>query len=103
MKQSKKTSAKFFSLLLVEHMADKLPYMTPEQKESLQYSALNNMSRNVYVKEEDEEFFKKIENTDKFINSIPDINQELPWDFISLNPGKEFLKNEYMRLVAFKH
>jgi len=38
-------------------------------------------------------------NTDKFIDSIPDINQELPWDFILLNPGKEFLKNEYMRLI----
>lgn len=38
-------------------------------------------------------------NTDKFIDSIPNINQELPWDFISLNPGKEFLKNEYMRLI----
>lgn len=63
----KKTSAKFFSLLLVEHLSDKLPYMTPEQKESLQYSALNNMSPNIFAKEEDEEFFKKIENIDKFV------------------------------------
>ena len=54
-----KTASKFFSLLLVEHMADKLPYMTPEQKQELQYAALNNMSTNIYAKQEDEEFFKK--------------------------------------------
>ena len=38
-------------------------------------------------------------DTDKFAEGNLDINQELPWDFISLNPGKEFLKNEYMRLL----
>lgn len=88
----KKTSAKFFSLLLVEHMADKLPNMTPEQKESLQYSALNNMSPNVYAKEEDEEFFKKIENTDKFIDC------ETPEDYI--NAFKEIADNPTSNLLG---
>ena len=38
-------------------------------------------------------------NTDKFAEGNLDINQELPWDFILLNPGKEFLKKEYERLI----
>ena len=38
-------------------------------------------------------------NTDKFAEGNLDINQELPWDFILLNPGKEFLKVEYERLM----
>lgn len=38
-------------------------------------------------------------DTDKFAEENLDINQELPWDFICLNPGKEFLKNEYFRLL----
>ncbi len=38
-------------------------------------------------------------NTDKFAEENLDINQELPWDFICLNPGKEFLKDEYLRLL----
>lgn len=88
----KKTAAKFFSLLLVEHMADKLPYMTPQQKESLQYSALNNMSPNIYAKEEDEEFFKKIENIDKFIGC------ERPEDFI--NAFKEMADNPTSNLLG---
>lgn len=28
------------------------------------------------------------------------INQELPWDFIEINPGREFLKSEYNRLIV---
>ena len=38
-------------------------------------------------------------DTDKFVEGVYDINQKLPWDFIVLNPGKEFLKNEYERLI----
>ena len=38
-------------------------------------------------------------DTDKFAEGNLNINQELPWDFICLNPGKEFLKNEYFRLL----
>lgn len=88
----KKTASKFFSLLLVEHMADKLPYMTPEQKEALQYSALNNMSRNIYTKEEDQEFFQKIENTENFIDC------ETPEDFI--NAFKELADNPTSNLMG---
>lgn len=40
-------------------------------------------------------------NIDKFTQAISDINQKLPWDFILLNPGKEFLKNEYERLINY--
>ena len=38
-------------------------------------------------------------DTDKFAEGNLNINQELPWNFICLNPGKEFLKNEYFRLL----
>lgn len=38
-------------------------------------------------------------DTAKFAEGNLDINQELPWDFIMLNPGKEFLKKEYERLM----
>ena len=38
-------------------------------------------------------------DTAKFAEGNLDINQELPWDFIMLNPGKEFLKKEYERLI----
>lgn len=38
-------------------------------------------------------------DTDYFAERNLDIEQKLPWDFILLNPGKEFLKNEYYRLI----
>jgi len=40
-------------------------------------------------------------DTDKFATNSFDINQELPWDFICINPGKEFLKNEYNSLINY--
>ncbi len=38
-------------------------------------------------------------DTDKFAEGSYNINQKLPWDFIIINPGKEFLKKEYERLI----
>lgn len=38
-------------------------------------------------------------DTDSFAEGNIDINQKLPWDFILLNPCKEFLQKEYMRLM----
>ena len=37
-------------------------------------------------------------DTDKFINGY-NLNDTLPWDFIENNPKKEFLMNEYNRLL----
>lgn len=38
-------------------------------------------------------------DTEKFAEGNIDINQKLPWDFIQINPYKEFLKQEYIRLL----
>lgn len=38
-------------------------------------------------------------DTDKFAEGNIDINQKLPWDFIKINPYKEFLQKEYLRLL----
>lgn len=38
-------------------------------------------------------------DTEKFAEGDIDINQKLPWDFIQINPYKEFLKQEYIRLL----
>ena len=39
---------------------------------------------------------------DKFTQEIPDTNQKLPWDLISIKPGREFLVNEYNRLIKMQ-
>ena len=43
---------------------------------------------------------KYLIDTDKFAEGFYDINQKLPWDFILINPGKEFLRDEYERLLV---
>lgn len=74
----KETSSKFFGLLLIEHLSDKVPNMTPQQKEKLQYAALNKMSPNIFAKEEDQELFDKImqDNPERFLEC------ETPEDYI---------------------
>ncbi len=39
-------------------------------------------------------------DTDYFACANWDFNQKLPWDFININPGKEFLIKENQRLIA---
>ena len=41
-------------------------------------------------------------NTDYFACEIWNFEQELPWDFIDVNPGKQFLKQENLRLKGLK-
>ena len=43
---------------------------------------------------------KYLIDTDKFAEGFYDINQKLPWDFILINPGREFLRDEYERLLV---
>lgn len=38
-------------------------------------------------------------DTDKFAEKNYDIYEKLPWDFIDINPGREFLRDEYLRLI----
>ena len=38
-------------------------------------------------------------DTDKLAEGNIDINEKLPWDFIQINPYKEFLQKEYIRLL----
>lgn len=45
---------------------------------------------------------KKLENSDYYAISEIDLDKNLPWDFIEVPPGKEFLKKEYKRLLAKK-
>ena len=39
-------------------------------------------------------------NTDYFANSNFDFTKSLPWDFIEIRPGKEFLISENKRLLG---
>ena len=41
-------------------------------------------------------------NTDYFACENWNFEQELPWDFIDVNPGKQFLKQENLRLKGLK-
>ncbi|MCI1273755.1 MAG: B12-binding domain-containing radical SAM protein [Clostridiaceae bacterium] len=40
-------------------------------------------------------------NADKFANSDIAFEKDLPWDFIDIKPGKEFLINENKRLLSY--
>lgn len=41
------------------------------------------------------------DNSDFYAVREYDLNEPLPWDFIEVCPGKEFLKQEYKRLLTF--
>ncbi len=41
-------------------------------------------------------------NPDKFAIASRDFDEIFPWDFIELNPNKEFLQKEYDRLISIK-
>jgi len=92
----KETSSKFFGLLLIEHLADKIPNMTPLQKESLQYAALNKMSPNIFAKENDQELFDKImqENPDKFLECETPEDYILAFNEIADNPESHLFGEE---------
>ena len=42
-------------------------------------------------------------NTDYYAYTNFDLNTQLPWDFIEINPGTEFLKQEHLRLLKQEH
>lgn len=42
---------------------------------------------------------KSLPDSDFYAQRAVDLSEELPWDFIEVTPGKEFLKNEYARLL----
>lgn len=42
---------------------------------------------------------KNLPYSDFYAQQEYDLNQSLPWDFIDVSPGKEFLKKEYKRLL----
>lgn len=94
--QISKTASKFFSLLLIEHLADKLPTMTREQKESLQFSALNNKSINMFAEKEDEVLFNKImeENPDRFLNCNTPEDYIIAFNQIVDNPESHIFGEE---------
>lgn len=39
-------------------------------------------------------------DTDKYVLKAIDIEKELPWNVIEMNPGEQLLKNEYIRLMS---
>ena len=52
----------------------------------------------IYKNGGDSSAFKKALEKFNFEYSLDD---ELPWDFIKMNPPKEFLKSEYKRLLKY--
>ena len=42
-------------------------------------------------------------NTDYYAYTNFDLNTQLPWDFIEINPGTEFIKQEHLRLLKQEH
>lgn len=45
---------------------------------------------------------KNLPESDYYVLRTYDLNENLPWDFIEVAPGKEFLKEEYNRLLKNK-
>lgn len=43
---------------------------------------------------------KGLPDSDHYTIRTYDLDEELPWDFIEVSPGKEFLKKEYHRLLS---
>ena len=41
-------------------------------------------------------------NTDEIAYKNQNPNNVMPWDFIDVNPGNKFLKDEYFRLLGEK-
>ncbi len=62
-------------------------YLVDVYKEGAKLGAYKSVAKKYHI------------DTNKFAEANIDINQELPWDFININPGKEFLKKEYSRLL----
>lgn len=45
---------------------------------------------------------KGLPNSDYYVLREYNLGESLPWDFIEVSPGKEFLKKEYVRLLNIK-